>query len=383
MINLTLTWDGLRERARNHNDLSDDNKREAVLAFDALQGIFGNSFFDDKKHPLFFFFFDRSGWRCEWAIWFARFLESLNQHADFSRLVHELKNPDLYHERMSILKIVEILLPVGFSFRLDSQININGVPKKPDLFVQLDSGDPGFFIEVTALGPSQKEREARVAFDELWGHSFMLYPLTNCAGRLQRVLAPLHLQEIKQQIQTLVKKAQSETGFETLEIPGTLQFAFATEAQDERLHKWAQARGMEAGQLSGPGVNVEEFDRISFKLEKELKQVPPDRANVVVLYSHLFTMPPRDTAAFSKFVHALEDVVYKHAHIGYLILIFSWTGGSDNAVIRYHDHICVNRCQLYFNCNSMMLIKNRFTAKPMQPTVEEKFLKAFMQSGGG
>jgi hypothetical protein len=254
-----------------------------------------------------------------------------------------------------------------------------GVPKKPDLFVQLDSGDPGFFIEVTTLGPSQKERKAHVAFDELWGHSFRLWPLTNCAGRLQRVLAPRHLQEIKQQIQTLVKKAQSETGFETLEIPETLQFAFATEAHEERLRKWAQARGMEAGQLSGPGVNVEEFDRISFKLEKELKQVPLDRANVVVLYSHLFTMPPRDTAAFSQFVLALEDVVYKHAHIGYLVLIFSWTGGSDNAVIRYHDHICVNRCQLYFNCDSMMLIKNRFTAKPMQPAVEEIFLKAFMQ----
>lgn len=65
---LKLTWDDLRERARNHTDLSEDKKRDAVLAFDVLQGIFGTPFFDDKQHPLFWFFFDRSGWRCEWAM---------------------------------------------------------------------------------------------------------------------------------------------------------------------------------------------------------------------------------------------------------------------------------------------------------------------------
>jgi hypothetical protein len=292
-----------------------------------------------------------------------------------------LRNPKLYPERMSILNIVEILLLVGFSFRLDSPITINDLSKKPDLFVKLDASDPGFFIEVTTLAPSQREQEATKAFRELWDN-FPPYPLEGCSGHLERILAPAHLQEIKQMIQTVVKKAQCETGFETLEITGTIRFAFATKPHEEKLQKWAEARGMKAGQLSGPGVNVSEFDRISFKLENKLKQVPDDRANVVVIYSHLFTKPPRDTAAFEKFIHGIEDEVYKHPKVGYFILIFNCTGGNDNQVLRNQNHICVNRCRLYFNCESMMLFKNRFAAKPMPLAVEGKFLSAFMQSCG-
>src|SRR4051794_18512444 len=98
MSDLTLSWDELRERARNHTDLTEDKKRDALQAFDTLQSIFGTTFFDDKDHPLFWFFSDRSGWRCEWAIWFANLLQSLNQHADFSGLVNDLKNPMFYDE---------------------------------------------------------------------------------------------------------------------------------------------------------------------------------------------------------------------------------------------------------------------------------------------
>jgi hypothetical protein len=376
---LTLTWDDLRERARSHEDLSPDKRRDAVLAFDTLQGIFGTSFLGDKQHPLFWFFLDRSGWRCEWAIWFAGFLQSLDQHPDFSRLVRELCNPTLYPERMSILNILEMLLPVGFTFALDSPVSINGVQKKPDLFVNYGANDPGFFIEVTTLTPSQRQREADRVFRELWDHC-VLSALPGCSGRLERVLAPPHLEEIKRKIQTLVEKAQSESGFEALEMPGVVQFAFSTKVHEEKLQKWAEDRGMKAGELLGPEINVSEFDRISSKLKRELKQVPDDRANVVVIYSHLFTVPPRDTIAFERFIHGIEDEIYKYPSVGYFVLIFTWTGGNDNKVIRYQDHICVNRCRLYFNCESMMLFKNRFAAKPMSLAIEDCFLKAFTQS---
>jgi hypothetical protein len=95
MSDLTLSWSDLRERACNHNELSADQRRDAVLAFETLEDIFGTRFFNNKQHPLFFFFFDRSGWRCEWAIWFASFLTSIDQHPDFQRLIQELKTPSL------------------------------------------------------------------------------------------------------------------------------------------------------------------------------------------------------------------------------------------------------------------------------------------------
>jgi hypothetical protein len=376
---LKLTWDDLRGRASEQTELSGDKRRDAVAAFDTLQRIFGNSFLQ-KDHSLFFHFFDRSPWRCEWAIWFAGFISSLEKHPDFSRLVHELKNPRFFGERMTILEIVEILLSVGFIFRLDSPININGVPKKPDILVQLEPADPGFFIEVTTLRPSQKQWEADKAFDELWGYRSMVFPLERCAGLLERTPTSFELQKIKQQVHATIWKAENETGFETLEVPGLIKFAYARDLNSQDLEQWATAHGLKAAQLSMAGPDVDEFNRIARKLREKIRQVPSDRANVIVIYPHLFAMPPRDSAEFSGFVNVLEATVRKHVHIGYVIIIFTWTGGNDNAVIRFGDHICVNRRWLYFNCNSMMLIKNRNAAKLMSPATEERFLRAFIES---
>jgi hypothetical protein len=52
MNDFALTWDDLRNRARNHNDLSTEQKNDAVVAFDFLQSNFSDSFFQ-IKHPLF------------------------------------------------------------------------------------------------------------------------------------------------------------------------------------------------------------------------------------------------------------------------------------------------------------------------------------------
>jgi len=371
-----LTWDKVRQRAREHDDLADNKKAEALVAYDALENIFGTAFLD-TEHPLFGFFADRSGWRHEWAVWFAKLLQSLEKHPDFQTLTHKLKHPDFFGERMTVLKIAELLSLVGFEFRFDSPTRINGVQKEPDLFVRVDATDPGFFIEVSRMGPSEKQLEADEAFNKLFDVHF-LWPLDRCCGHLERVPAPLHLQELKTKIEFLMRKVHEENGFECLEVPGLIRFACAGESRMDELHNWAKTRGLKVAQLSGPGVNVDEFDRISRKLKDKIGQVPQDRANVIVLYPYLFSQPPRETAEFSEFVHALEDIVYRHPHVGYLVVILRWMGGNENTILKYRDHICVNRRWLYFNCSSMMLIRNRFAAKPMPEAAEKRFLDAFM-----
>jgi len=299
-----LTWDDLRDRARNEKDLSADQRQDAVVAFNTLERIFGNALLD-KNHSRFFFFFDRSAWRAEWAIWFAKFISSLEQHPDYSRLIHELKNPWFYGERMTILRVVEMLLAVGFMFRLDSPISINNVLRKPDILVQLDRLHPGFYIEVTTLGQSEKELEACRAFDELWGIRSMMFPVERCSGILERTPTSVELQEIKQQINATKWKAENETGFETLEVPGLIKFACAKESNDQRLELWATTNGMKVSQLAMAGTDVDEYIRIARKLREKMKQVPADRANVIVLYSHMFAKPPRDLATFAAYVNPL------------------------------------------------------------------------------
>jgi hypothetical protein len=377
---LMLTWDQLRERSEVHTELTEAERCEAARAFTDLKRIFNDQFFD-MRHPLFLFFFDRSGWRCEWATWFAGFLNSVSKHPDFPRLVRELQDPLLYGERMTVLYTVDILLSAGFSFSLDPEITVNGKPKKPDIFVQLNEQDRGFFIEVTSLSSSEKQREADAVFHTITNALLPFMAHLDYSGHLERILSPVHLQEILQKVQLAAKKAAGETGFETVEIEGVIRLALAAKSQRTLLDDWALARGLEPCSFLGPGADVSEISRISRTLKEEQIQLPADRANVVVIYSHFFTMPPRDEASFEQWVNRLEEEVFKYSHIGYLLLIFSWTGGNDSGVIQFRDHFCVNRRRFYFDCEAIMIFKNRFVATPMPSAVEVRFRDAFVQAG--
>jgi hypothetical protein len=122
---IKLSWTDLRSRAQNHDELLDDTKRKAIAAYDKLENVFCESLFD-RQHPLFWFFVDRSGWRHEWAIWFAELLASLKAHPDYEFLVQKLKKPDFFSERMTVLKIAELLSAAGFLLRFDTPVLIGG-----------------------------------------------------------------------------------------------------------------------------------------------------------------------------------------------------------------------------------------------------------------
>lgn len=374
-----LTWDQLSSRARKTEELSEQEINAACLAFSELKGIFNGHFFD-IKHPLYFHFCNSAPWVNNWAVWFAGLLLPLKTHPDFQKLIHDLSKPEFYGERMTILNILELLVPVGFAFFLDKVVEVNGAMKKPDIFVQLGANDPGFFIEVSTLSTSRKQRTANEVFHQFTeALSHLMFSL-DYSGQIERILSPLHLQEILGKTKAAAQKAHNENGFEALEIPGVIKIAFAAKTKKEILERWAQAHAMEVGKFAGPDVTVDEFERISFKLETKLAQLPIDRSNLVVIHCRLFEHPPREMKRFERIIHALEDQVFKHPQIGYLGVIFNWVGGNPNQVLTCRDHICINRCRFDFICDTIILLKNRFAAKPLARDVEERLRMAFINA---
>lgn len=374
-----LSWQILCERSRNHAELTEEEQNQSAAAFADLARIFDNKFFD-AKHPLFWMFHDRSGWRCRWAIWFSQLLKSISGHCDFKTLIRDLQKSDLYGERMTILNIVDILRHSGFSFKFDPEIAVSRGPKKPDLYVQLSETGLGFFVEVTTLSPSANQREADETFHAITEPLFQFIGRLEYCGHIERVMANMHLREVLPKILSAANKAAEETGFETIEINGVLKFAFATQSNRGLLNAWADKFGFDSNCVLGPGADVPEFTRIAGKLKKESFQLPIDQANVVVIYSHLFATPPTSRESLEWYINRLEDEVFKHSHVGYLIVIFSWIGSGNGQIVRLGDHLCVNRQRFHFESDTAILIKNRFATKPMASLVEEAFRNAFIKS---
>jgi hypothetical protein len=313
----------------------------------------------------------------DWTIDFSQFLRSLEQHPNFESIIKGLKNPGLYYERMTVLDFAKFLFQAGFEIRFDKGVDINGTSKKPDLFVQTLEKGSEFYVEISELFVSDKEREANDVFHKVID-LFMYYsPRLAYSGRLERILSPKHLEEIMTKIKDILDLASNKQTIQTLEIEGVIRFAAAPLNMEKSIQVWAEQFGMEAHQFSGPSHNTSEISRIAFKLEKEQKQLPASVPNVVIIHCPLLSMEPWTNSYFQSVANAVEEAVFKYPHIAYVGLISRWQGRNENNIYRWKEHLSLNRSQYGFLCDSLILLKNRFAEKPMPKAIEDKFLAAF------
>ena len=375
---LLSSWADLNAHTAKMDHLTEQERQDAGVALIELQNIFGNQYFDER-HPLFFRFAGGWIWPFKWVVPFSCLLSSLKSHPDFARLIEDLRNGDRFDERMSILEILEILLPKGFCFSLDSKVEVSKKIKKPDIYIQLGQQEPGFFMEVSSLSQGHKERQATRVFRTIHEMFWRNFHQLTISGRCERVLSDIHLNHVVEQVRAAAEKATATSGFEKVELDGVLQLAMAIKAKEENLQKWAVDHGLEVGEFRGPGADVSEISRLSIKLQEEQKQLPKDRANVIVIHSHLFCDSPGSPETFEYLVHHLEEEIFRFPHVAWVVLVFRWIGNHRNPGFRHREHICVNRKRFDILCDTSLIFKNRFAATALSKEVEAAFVTAFQE----
>ncbi|MDB6019623.1 MAG: hypothetical protein JWR19_4112 [Pedosphaera sp.] len=372
-----LDWDALCKQSEDQTDLSENERRAAIEAFANLKRIFAGKFFD-INHPLYYFFINRAPWTKQWAVWFCKVLQSLEAHPDFQALIADLESPLRHGERMTVLSMVERLLRAGFTVRFDPAVPVKGIQKKPDLLVQLASNTPGFFIEISGLHPSSKQREAhdvaRQFFNALTPDMF-----GGCySGRIERILAPMHLAEVLDDVRATVKSARENAIMQTLEVENVVHVAVGPASAENEIRVWAAQRGMKPNELTGPAYSVPELDRLAGKLRDKQEQLPSGMPNVIVLHPHIFSANPGTFEHFKEIVESFEEQVYRYPQVAFVALVFEGMMFNPNPLHKLRDHFCINRRRMDFVCDATILMKNRFANPPMAPDLEARFLDAFL-----
>jgi len=206
---------------------------------------------------------------------------------------------------------------------------------------------------------------------------FSLGPGFSWSGRMEKSLAPLHLQDVLARLEKVKGLAISERRFTSLELPGVIALAIAPSGSEE-LRVWGNGRGLEVGEFAGPPTNVVETDRLAFKLRREQEQLPRDGSNVVIINSAPLTAIPWDPHQLSQIAHCLEEEVFKHPHICYCGIIFSWVGGNVTSALTSGEHFCVNRQRFDFMCDTVLLLRNRFATRPLPEPIDRRFKASFI-----
>ena len=366
-------WDTLCQRARGRTDISESEKESAIIAFQSLKRIFGGQFFD-PRHPLFADFMNQAPWVKKWAAWFAILLSKFESNPDFQQLIMDLKSADRYIERMQVLQVAARLATGGFDIQFDVPVAIQGIQKKPDLLVLLNA-NAYFFVEVSALSSSDKERSAndiaRQFFDTIDPLALECF-----SGRIEKLLSAYHLAEILREMKRVVESAKLEKTTKALEVDGVFCLAVGPPGSESEVAAWSRERGLKLNELVGPPFSVLEFDRLAHKLKVEQHQLPRSTANVVVLYARPFVSNPGDRAHFETVVHNFEEEVYKYPHIAFVCVVFEGMITNPSNIHSLRDHLCINRQQMIFVCDTTFVLKNKFASPLMDPATENAFIAA-------
>jgi hypothetical protein len=375
IIDAVISWQKFSEEALVCEYSTPEERQSAAKAFLQLERHLGTNFLQEHPH-LAYFFINRTRWPKMWAIWFANLLNRLQGHPQFDQLINELRRPDKYQERMTILNIVDRVLDSAKEIRFDVPTNVNGVTKKPDLQIAFEHCKNGILFEVSDLLTNSRERAANDVARQFFNLVQPWMPELAISGRVLRTLSPAHFSEVAAQIERTIKEVSTGKPFASFERAGVVESGVSTQQCIGMLQEWASARRMNVNELSGPAHNHSDLDRLAVKLRTEQQQLPRDGAGVVILGVAPMTATPGSQKDFEVIANALEEELFRYDHLAYAGILFQWLGSIEPGVLRYGNHLCINRCRFEWMCDSLILLKNRFARPGLSQECEQSFLGA-------
>ncbi len=360
-------------------ELTDFEKQMAKRAFQFLRQEFGNDFLIkalSEKHPICWNLVNMAPWTRRWITWFADALKELKKAQNYSSLLERLKNKDKFHEGHSVLEAGYKFSKIDFSVAIDPPVDISGNTKVPDLKIVNGDTKEDLFVEISIVGESMVQKEASQAMDKiimepLWrGVPFMHF-----CGRLHKVLAKRHLEDIAKKVEGLVKEAKKDNSFHDLIIEDVIELGIAPESDKEILEKWASGRGFKVGEFSGPPYNVDEIARAKSRIDAEQKQLPNNCPNLLLIrHSNLFWYARDIRRAISE----LEESVYKYPHLLAVVIDGKYTGSGESDLFMKDQHVFIKKTRADFVTEQYILLWNKYCDIKVTPATTSKFYNAFI-----
>jgi hypothetical protein len=100
-------------------DLTEEEKQNVKTALKFLKNELGEDFLClgfQSQHPILGnFIFNQAPWTRKWLYWLSESLKELKDHEGYYQLVERLKDPNKYHEALSVVYSGQIDPPFRFN----------------------------------------------------------------------------------------------------------------------------------------------------------------------------------------------------------------------------------------------------------------------------
>jgi len=370
-------WEKLALHCETIKELTDFEKEKAKRAFQFLKNEIGDTFLDEafkERHPIFQYIINLAPWTRKWIIWFADALRELREQENYRSLLNRIKDKNKFIEGLSVLEIAYKLSKAGFNITVDPSVRISSNEKIPDLKLVDEDTKEELFVEISILGESRIARDAFQTMQRITEPLWQSVPFMYYCGRIHKTLSERHLAYIVKKVGELVEKVKKSNSFNELIIEDVIEIGIAPENDKELLQKWAAERGLKVGEFSGPPFNVDEILRTKRKIEREQKQLPKNRPNILVVKSNNLFFHTRD---IRKAISELEEEMYEYPHVLFGIISGEDMGQSENVVSMKNQHVFIRKNKVDLFVEQYIILFNRFCEYKISPATITKIYNAF------
>jgi len=295
-------------------DLDEDQRKRSKDSFRHLQKTLGTGFLRrafNERHPLYTSYFCNAAPPARLSL--IRLAESLrgfqnapNFKAILKRIKRRLKTYEDFQditEAMSVVEVAHRFLLAGFDVELEPLIKVNARKgdqhtKKPDFKIIDRENGQAIVVEVSRMMASDNQRLTSDTYEVVF-NNLVLWGMQSDPEAFKDILHPRHilpraiihraierpeLNDIAQEIRSLVERVRATGEFGELIIPDILEVGIAPYDNHEIAKQWARERGMKEGNLvQGAIILSDEVARAKGKIREKLKQLPDDLPGMIVI----------------------------------------------------------------------------------------------------
>jgi hypothetical protein len=223
-------------------------------------------------------------WTGEWLVWLSQSIKCVEGADGYASLGERLVDSLRHDEACSVLQIAERLTAVGFDIGFDQEVLVDGAGKVPDLLARDRAANAKFYCEISVQYSAAALTEQSRAVDGVI--ETLLYGSRDSvlfAGQFLRPIAENEISGLAGRVQWELMEIDREPRMREIVIDGMLLLGIAAHSHAAQLASWALKHGVRVGTFSDCGTRLDELSRLALKIEDEVKQLPTQSANLLVI----------------------------------------------------------------------------------------------------
>ncbi len=273
------------------------------------------------RHPLFEilgvpFNFAAPATRQAVVNW-SKSLQALEGCENVGRVLSDFERRNKCVHAYRLIEVAAALTREGMKILFEPSSPSSEQRGRPDALVEFPPTKERFYLELSCLGLANKQLEPFGAMRVCYEPLREIDPALKFSGKLLKMPAEAHLNEIVRSIEVAGRRASTEGSFVEITNDDSLVMAVCPPGKFPELESWSKERGLSPHGFSGPHDATDAGVRLGNKIKAKQEQLPPGWANVLVVENHSLISHTSDVHLL---ISELEEKVYGFRHLGFVIV---------------------------------------------------------------